>query len=257
MRCARSATRSIRALSALAPLMPLVWVLVLALVPAAAGVAGAQMLTVAETEALVRASYFEGMPEEPASRIGPAGAERLVEMLFDPEDARSHAQILLALGLCGSPDSMSAILAWSESLDGAAALHGATALDGAAALHGATALDRAAAPGGGEIDRNTFKAWQALPYAFGHLARFDGRAIVHLETLIHADAPNWTFRHHRGPRLRDLARRSAATSLGLTGLPEARRALDRAGRDASDARFDAHLRNARALHAERTREVAN
>lgn len=245
MRCARSATRSIRALSALAPLMPLVWVLVLALVPAAAGVAGAQMLTVAETEALVRASYFEGMPEEPASRIGPAGAERLVEMLFDPEDARSHAQILLALGLCGSPDSMSAILAWSESLDGAAALHGATALDGAAA------------PGGGEIDRNTFKAWQALPYAFGHLARFDGRAIVHLETLIHADAPNWTFRHHRGPRLRDLARRSAATSLGLTGLPEARRALDRAGRDASDARFDAHLRNARALHAERTREVAN
>jgi hypothetical protein len=49
-------------------------------------VAAAQTLTVAETETLVRASYFEGMPEEPASRIGPAGAARLVEMLFDPEE---------------------------------------------------------------------------------------------------------------------------------------------------------------------------
>lgn len=245
MRRAGSATRSIRAVSSLAPLVPVIWALALALLPVAAGVAAAQTLTVAETETLVRASYFEGMPEEPASRIGPAGAERLVEMLFDPEEARSHAQILLALGLCGSPDSMSAMLAWSESLDSAAALDGATAHDGAAA------------PGGGEIDRNTFKAWQALPYAFGHLARFDRRAVVHLETLIHADAPNWTFRHHKGPRLRVLARRSAATSLGLTGLPEARRALDRAGRDASDARFDDHLRSVRALHAARAREVVN
>lgn len=238
-RCSGSATRSIRAISSLAALAPLVWAIVLASVLASAGVAAAQTLTVAETEALVRASYFEGMPEEPASRIGPAGAERLVEMLFDPEEARSHAQILLALGLCGSPDSMAAILAWSESRFGAAA------------------LDGAAAPGGGEIDRNTFKAWQALPYAFGHLARFDPRAVVHLEALIHADAPNWTFRHHRGPRLRALARRSAATSLGLTGLPEARRALDRAGRDASDVRFGDHLRSVLALHSARAREVAN
>jgi hypothetical protein len=238
-RHAGSATRSIRAVSSLAPLVPVIWALALALLPAAAGVAAAQTLTVAETETLVRASYFEGMPEEPASRIGPTGAERLVEMLFDPEEARSHAQILLALGLCGSPDSMSAILAWSESLDSAAV------------------LDGAAGPGGQEIDRNSFKAWQALPYAFGHLARFDRRAVVHLETLIHADAPNWSFRHHRGPRLRALARRSAATSLGLTGLPEARRALDRAGRDASDARFDDHLRSVRALHAARARGVAN
>jgi hypothetical protein len=233
MRRAGPATRSIRAFSSLAPLVPVIWALALALLPVAAGVAAAQTLTVAETETLVRASYFEGMPEEPASRIGPAGAERLVEMLFDPEEARNHAQILLALGLCGSPDSMSAMLAWSES------------------------LDSAAAPGGGEIDRNTFKAWQALPYAFGHLARFDRRAVLHLEALIHADAPNWSFRHHRGPRLRALARRSAATSLGLTGLPEARRALDRAGRDASDARFDDHLRSVRALHAARARGVAN
>jgi HEAT repeat protein len=172
------------------------------------------------------------MPEQDAARIGPDGAERLVEMLLDPEEARSHAQILLALGLCGSPDAMAAILAWSET------------------------LDEPAVPRGGEIDRSTFKGWQALPYALGHVARFDRHAVVYLEALMNADAPNWTFRHHRGARLRKLARRSAATSLGLTGLPEARRALDRAARDASDAGFEEHLRNARALHLERARQLA-
>jgi len=202
-------------------------------------VAAAQRLTIPETEALVRVSYFEGMPEEAAARIGPAGAERLVEMLFDPEEGRSHGQILLALGLCGSPGAMTAILRWNAILSESAT------------------LDRVATPRTGEIDRDLFKAWQAFPYALGHLAHFDRRAIVHLETLMNAAAPSWTFRHHRGARLLDLARRSAATSLALTGLPEARRALDRASRNASDAAFEEHLRNALALHAERIREVTN
>jgi hypothetical protein len=203
----------------------------------APGVTVAQMLTVAETEALVRASYFEGMPEEDAARIGPDGAERLIEMLFDPEEGRSHAQILLVLGLSGSPDAMAAILSWSSNFSGVATFRGV-------------------APRTGEIDRDTFKAWQVLPFALGHLARFDRRAVVYLESLMNEEAPSWTFRHHRGARLRNLARRSAATSLGLTGLPEARRVLDRMGRDASDARFEEHLRNARALHAERAERVA-
>jgi hypothetical protein len=199
----------------------------------------AQMLTVAESETLVRARYYEGMPEKDAARIGPDGAERLVEMLFDPEEAQSHAQILLALGLSGSPNAMAAILDWSET-------------------HGGVASQNRLAPARiGEIDRDTFRAWQALPYALGHLARFDRRAVAHLEALLNAEAPSWTFRHHRGARLRNLACRSAASSLALTGLPEARRALDRAGRDASDVRFEEHLRNARALHAERATRVAN
>lgn len=208
-------------------------------VSSAGGVAAAQRLTIPETEALVRVSYFEGMPEEAAARIGPAGAERLVEMLFDPEEGRSHGQILLALGLCGSPGAMTAILRWNAILSESATLHSV------------------ATPRTGEIDRDLFKAWQAFPYALGHLAHFDRRAIVHLETLMNAAAPSWTFRHHRGARLLDLARRSAATSLALTGLPEARRALDRASRNASDAPFEEHLRNALALHAERIREVTN
>lgn len=208
-------------------------------VSSAGGVAAAQRLTIPETEALVRVSYFEGMPEEAAARIGPAGAQRLVEMLFDPEEGRSHGQILLALGLCGSPAAMTAILRWNAILSESAT------------------LDRVATPRTGEIDRDLFKAWQAFPYALGHLAHFDRRAIVHLEALMNAAAPSWTFRHHRGARLLDLARRSAATSLALTGLPEARRALDRASRNASDAAFEEHLQNALALHAERIREVTN
>ena len=48
-----------------------------------------------------------------------------------------------------------------------------------------------------------------------------------------------------------LARRAAATALGLSGLPESGAALDRAGRRASDLAFEEHLRSARALHRQR------
>lgn len=197
------------------------------------GVVRAQTLGIAEAETLVRASYFEGLPEEVAARIGRAGAERLIEMLFDPEEGRSHGQILLALGLCGAPDSLAAMLAWRKAFDRVATL----------GTGGRT----------GEIDRDHFKAWQAFPYALGHLARFDPRAVVELENLMTAAAPSWSFRHHEGARLYDLARRSAATSLALTGLPEAGQALDRAGRELSDVRFEAHLREARALYARRAK----
>lgn len=211
------------------------FVLLLLFAPAAVA---AQTLTVPETEALVRASYFEGMPEAAAARIGPAGAERLVEMLGDSEERQNHAQILLALGLCGSPDAMTAILDWKVGLDAAAS------------------TQFAAAPPSVEIDRDRFKAWQALPYALGHLARFDDRAVAELEILTDAEAPQWTFRHYTSAHLHDLARRGAATSLALTGLPEARRALDRASRNLSDVRFAEHLMALRVLHAERARERA-
>ncbi len=207
------------------------------------GLASAQTLSLAETEDLVRNRYFEGMPEERAARIGRAGAERLVVMLSDPEEAPSHAQILLALGLCGSPDARSAILGWAASLERLAS----SGRVGASRGQGTR--------GEVEVDRDTFKAWQALPYALGHTAKFDPRAVDDLERWFDAPAPDWTFRQFEGPRLRDLARRSALTSLALTGLPEARQVLDRAGRDASDARLEAHLRDARARHAERVRET--
>jgi hypothetical protein len=208
----------------------------------ASSIASAQSLSVSETEALVRASYFEGMPEEDAARIGPAGAERLIAMLGDPDEASSQAQILLALGLCGSRDARGAILDWAATLRG----------ESASARANVTRRD--AKRETREIDRDTFKAWQALPHALGALAKFDSRAIDDLETMLTADAPDWRFRRFEGPRLRDLARRGAATSLALTGLPQARRALDAAGADASDARFETRLREARIRHGEVVRE---
>ncbi len=179
--------------------------------------AAAQTLGVVESEQLVRLVYFEGMPEEPARRIGPAGAARLAEMLSDPAESATHANVLLALGLCGQPGSFEAIRAWATQ------------------------------PRQGEQDRNTFRAWQALPIALAHAAEHDRRAVARLEALLHAEAPRWTFRHHRGARLHRLARRGAAMALGLTGLPEARRALDRAAVLSSDPEFEAHVDEARGL----------
>ncbi len=186
--------------------------------------ASAQTLSVAESENLVRQVYYEGLPEEEAERVGPAGADRLMEMLADPAEARHHAQILLALGLSGEDGALEAIRAW------------------------------AATPREGEVDRATFKAWQALPFALSHLAHYDARALDDLEAQMTDDAPNWRFRHHQGARLHGMARKSAATAMAETGLPAARRALERAERMSSDADFEAHLRGARALHSRRAQE---
>lgn len=186
--------------------------------------ASAQTLSVAESENLVRQVYYEGLPEEEAERIGAEGAARLMEMLVDPAESKHHAQILLALGLSGAEGALEAIRDWAN------------------------------APREGEVDRATFKAWQALPFALGHLAHYDARALDDLEDQMAKDAPRWGFRHHRGARLHGMARKSAATCMAETGLPAARRALERAERTSSDANFEAHLREARALHSRRAQE---
>lgn len=184
--------------------------------------ANAQALTIAETETLVRSLHYEGLPEEQALRIDAAGAARLVEMLGDPSESRAHANILIALGLCGEPDALDAIEGWAENLPA------------------------------GEIDRHAFRAWQALPFALGNLAQHDARALARLEARLDAATPEWTFRHHRGAKLHRLERRAAATALGRTGLPAAAAALDRVARRSSDPEFAEHLRSARALHRKRS-----
>lgn len=200
----------------------LIWILGFASISAAES--GTQTLTVAETELLVRAVHFEGMPEEDGRRVGPEGAARLIEMLGDPAESSSHANILIALGLSGQPGTLDVIADW------------------------------ATIPREGEIDRDEFRAWQALPYALSHAAQSDGRAVAMLEAKLEEDAPSWTFRHHRGARLHDLTRRAAATALGMTGLPAAGRVLDRAGRRVSDSKFEEYLRGARNLHARRAKD---
>ena len=198
--------------------------LLVCLVLSLPGGATAQMLTADETIALVRSIHFEGMPEEEALRVGPDGAALLIEMLDDPSEAATHANILIVLGLCGQPGSFEAIVRW------------------ASVVHE------------GEIDRDTFRAWQVSPYAFGYAARYDRRAIARLEANFVAQDPGWTFRHHRGARLIRQSRRATATALAMTGLPEAASALDRAGRNATDIEFEQHLRGARAMHRQRAAE---
>jgi hypothetical protein len=196
--------------------LALVWILGSAsLLPSPAT---AQTLTVAETENLVRGIHFEGLPEEMALRVGPAGAERLIEMLNDPGEGRSHANTLKVLGLCGDPDAYQAIVDWASR------------------------------PLEGEIDRDTFRAWQMLPYALGHVAKHDRRALARLEAQLDEDAPTWTFRHHRGARLHRQSRRAAATALGMTGLPEAGEVLDRRRQRTTDIEFEEHLLEVRAMH---------
>jgi hypothetical protein len=185
----------------------------------APGDAWAQSLSVEETEDLVRIVYFEGMPEAEVGRIGPEGCARLVEMLGDSKERANHGRILVAIGRCRPAGGFEAIRDWAE------------------VRHE------------GEIDRATFRAWQALPYALGHLAEDDPRALAMLEArLSDRVVPAWTFRHHRGSRLVNQSRRSAATSLALTGLPGAGEALQRAGRSVQDERFREYLDEALDLH---------
>ena len=188
----------------------------------APGEAGAQMHSVEETETLVRTLYYEGIPEEEAARIGPEGCARLVEMLADPDESEHHGQIMLEIGLCGPAGGVEAIRAWADQ------------------------------PRSGEIDRAPFRAGQAMPFALGHLAEHDRRAIARLESeLNRSTAPSWTFRHHRGARLVGQGRRAAATGLAVSGLPEAAQALGRAERSSSDASLRQHLDDVQAMHRER------
>ncbi len=195
-----------------AAFLPLLLALVLAPVVAVAQ----QTLTIGETEDLVRMRHYEGLPEEEAARIGADGCARLIELLGDPAEARSHAEILLAIGHCGPEGGLEAVAAWADQ------------------------------PREGEIDRATFRAWQALPFALAKLADHDPRAVARLTArLENEDAPRWTFRHHRGERLTKLRRRAAADGLADTDHPDAAAALDRASARAADPALRAHIEQAR------------
>jgi hypothetical protein len=183
------------------------------LLPARLGAAPTDPLGIEETETLVRRIDYEGMSEDEAARIGPAGAARLVEMLADPEERPHHARILLALGSCGGAGALEAIQAWSAGL-----------------------------PASGELDRATFRAWQNLPFALGRLARREPRAVAELADRFDAAPPGWSFRHFRGERLRGLAQRAAATALAETRLPEAAQALDALARRPRPPEIAEHLR---------------
>lgn len=193
-------------------LLLFLWLLA-GLLPVLLGAAPAGPLDVEETEALVRRVDYEGMSEDEAARIGPAGAARLVEMLADPAERPHHARILLALGSCGGSGALEAIQAWWAAL-----------------------------PADGELDRATFRAWQNLPFALGRLARREPRAVAELAGRFDAPPPGWSFRHFHDERLRALEQRASASALAETRLLEAARALGALARRPHPPALAEHLR---------------
>ena len=169
--------------------------------------------------------HYEGVPEESLDRIGAEGCDRLVEMLADPKERKGHAEVLLGIGHCQPEGGLEAIAAWADQ------------------------------PREGEIDRATFRAWQVLPFALAALSEGDPRAVARLTArLENDDAPRWTFRHHRGDRLKKLRKRAAADCLADTDHPDAEAALDRAARRARNDDMREHLQRARDRYLERRAE---
>ncbi len=179
----------------------------------------------AAAEALVRRWYFEGLPYEEARGLTPAGVARLAEMLTDPAEAEHWANIVAALGMSGDPNAFPALARF------------------------------AASPPEGDVASAEYRARLALPFALGHLARSDARALDLLVEQVRDPpaSPAWRYRHLHGARLATLLRDTAITGLGISARPEAENLLrelaDRAAADpdAPDA-LRAQLGESLALH---------
>lgn len=189
--------------------------LALALVSVTSFAAAAAALGPEESEALVRETWYEGLPLDRAAEIDADGAERLAALLADPDEREHHANILMALAASGWPRAYDAIVAWADD-----------------------------APTG-EVDRPIFRARQTLPYALGALAEHDARALERLAQLLDAREGRWHFRHHTPARVRAQARRGAATGLAMSGRAEADALLE-ATEASADGALRAHVRAERA-----------
>ena len=146
---------------------------------------------------LASAIYFEGVPFEEASDLSDGDVARLIELLSDPAGIREHPNILVALGMSGSPAAFDAIADY--------------------ALRGSS----------GELDRLEFRARRSIAYGMGHLARVDGRALA---WLIQAATdpnvgPQQSFRQMDPDRVAGLLREGAISGLALSGRPDAARVL--------------------------------
>jgi len=183
---------------------------------------------VAQAEALVRAVWFEGLPYERAHALSAAGVARLIEMLGDPSQAEHHSNIVIALGMSENPAAYPAL---------------------------ASLVEREPS---GELDRAQYRVRNALPFALGHLARGDRRALRLLERELDRDrVPAWSFQSLSGERLRALQQRSAISALGSSGLAEADERLAEFGRRAGlDRELAEHVALARATCARVAREGA-
>lgn len=143
------------------------------------------------------AIYFEGVPYEDVRDLSDGDVARLIELLDDSAEIRKHPNILVALGMSGSPAAFDAIADY--------------------AMRGSS----------GELDRLEYRARRSVPYGMGHLARVDDRALHWLtQAATSADtAPRQSFRQIDPERIARMMRRGAITGLGLSARPSAARVL--------------------------------
>ncbi len=146
---------------------------------------------------LANAIFFEGVPFEEASDLSDGDVARLIELLDDPAEIRTHPNILVALGMSGSPAAFDAIADY--------------------ALRGSS----------GELDRLEFRARRSIAYGMGHLARVDSRALAWLtQAATDANAaPRQSFRQIGPERVARMMRRGAITGLALSARPAAAQIL--------------------------------
>ena len=178
---------------------------------------------------LASAVYFEGVPFEEASDLSDGDVARLIELLGDPAKIREHPNILVALGMAGSPAAFDAI------------------------------ADYAQQSSSGELDRLEFRARRSIAHGMGHLARVDGRALAWL-IQVATDAntePQQSFRRRGPDRVARLMREGAITGLALSGRPAAARVLaEIIAKPGADPGIVEHGNEALQLHGRMAREGA-
>ena len=169
------------------------WVLLLA----SNGAAEPRDSEPSRADRLASAIYFEGVPFEAASDLSDGDVARLIELLGDPAGIREHPNILVALGMSGSPAAFDAIANY--------------------ALRGSS----------GELDRLEFRARRSIAYGMGHLARVDARALAWLIQAATDEkaSPQQSFRQMDPDRVARLLREGAISGLALSGRPDAARVL--------------------------------
>jgi len=176
---------------------------------------------------IARAIYYEGLPYAEARELSDAEIARLMELLDDPAQLRDHPNILVALGMSGSPAAFEAIAGYALRTSS------------------------------GELDRLAFRARRSIPHAMGQLARVDDRALAWLMRAASdaGGAPAQSFRQLDPERLARLMRREAITGLALSGRPAAARRLgELAAAPGADPEIVEHCREALRLHARVARE---
>jgi hypothetical protein len=149
---------------------------------------------------MVQRIYVHGVPSESARALGPAAVPELVALLGDPELDEFRMNIVATLGYIGDPAAIDPLMEFVRGLNG-------------------------------EISVHTFRAVLTTFQALGHLSQAgDARA---LQLLIDgSDEAHWasaglsfSYRVYRDERLGEVLGRMSVQGLGISGRPEAYRAL--------------------------------